>query len=96
MIFRMGLVALAAAAAFVAPHAEAQQVIQYGEVARVAIQWQEIIADEAGLFAKHGVKLDRALVGASPKVIQGLAGGHLPARTRPWRAAGSVRRHSKH
>ena len=74
MLHKTGVLALAAAA-LIAPRAEAQQVIQYGEVARVAIQWLEIIADEAGLFAKHGVKLDRALVGASPKVIQGLAGG---------------------
>ena len=70
----LGLSTLVALAAAAAP-AQAQTVIQYGVVARVAIQWQEIIATETGLFAKYGVKPEVSNVGASPKVVQGLAGG---------------------
>ena len=74
MLRKLGLLTVTALAAAAAP-AHAQTVIQYGVVARVAIQWQEIIATETGLFAKYGVKPEVSNVGASPKVVQGLAGG---------------------
>ena len=74
MLRMLGLLTLTALAAAAAP-AQAQTVIQYGVVARVAIQWQEIIATETGLFAKYGVKPEVTNVGASPKVVQGLAAG---------------------
>jgi len=76
MLRKLGLLTLAALGAAAAPaQAQTPTVIQYGVVARVAIQWQEIIATEMGLFAKYGVKPEVSNVGASPKVVQGLAGG---------------------
>lgn len=74
MTRRLGLLAAMALAAVAAP-AQAQTKIEYGVVARVAIQWQEIIATETGLFAKYGVKPEVSLVGQSGKVVQGLAAG---------------------
>jgi NitT/TauT family transport system substrate-binding protein len=74
MMRKLGALAFTALAVTAAP-TQAQTVIQYGVVARVAIQWQEIIATETGLFAKYGVKPEVSNVGASPKVVQGLAGG---------------------
>src|SRR5574339_633945 len=76
MKLKLGVLAVTAvAAAAASAQAQTPTTIQYGVVARVAIQWQEIIATETGLFAKYGVKPEVNNVGASPKVVQGLAAG---------------------
>lgn len=89
--------ALAAGLGPLAP-VHAEQTIQFGVVANIAVLWPVFIAEHEGLFKANGLKLEYTTTGQSSKVVQGLAAntfqiGHagIPDVIRGAEAGGPVK-----